>query len=220
MSFIFDTGSTWTWIPNKDCPESQCPNDHYYYDRSTNYYDTRDQDQVTYGIGQVKGYVVVDDVAVADSVDLQANDVNFLSVYYAKDMSTLKSDGLLGLSPRSSRKVSANSGHEMHLLVDELYKDGKIDRPWFAIYLTFVGQQSKIQFGGYDNYYVQKAQEEDTEGILASKKSGDGIFWMDINSQQHWQVSIFEAKIGNKTLSIKAKNAIFDTGTSLLYFPT
>jgi hypothetical protein len=70
MSFIFDTGSTWTWIPNKDCAYSQCPNGKYNYDQSTEYVDTRDIDKVVYGIGEVNGYVVVDDIAVSNTPEL------------------------------------------------------------------------------------------------------------------------------------------------------
>ena len=61
----------------------------------------------------------------------QAKDVNFLSVYYAKDLSTLVSDGLLGLSPKSRR-----GGNEVHLLVNQLKLDGVISKAIFAIYLT------------------------------------------------------------------------------------
>mmetsp|Transcript_14305 Transcript_14305/g.24347 ORF Transcript_14305/g.24347 Transcript_14305/m.24347 type:complete len:85 (+) Transcript_14305:341-595(+) len=84
MTFIFDTGSTWTWIPSIDCPDSQCPNEHYDYDKSSGYRNTGDQDSVVYGIGEIRGDVVNDDVAIGDSEDLQATDVNFLSVYFAR----------------------------------------------------------------------------------------------------------------------------------------
>ena len=64
-----------------------------------------------------------------------ATDVNFLSVNKAKDLSTLESDGLMGLSPKSKRS-KGKSGEEMHLLVNELKKDRVIKEAVFAIYLT------------------------------------------------------------------------------------
>ena len=63
-----------------------------------------------------------------------AKDVNFLSVYTATDLSTLESDGLLGLSPKTRTK--GKSGMELHLLVTELYKDKAISSTIFALYLA------------------------------------------------------------------------------------
>lgn len=144
MSFLVDTGSTWTWLPTNKCPDSQCSNDRYFYQNSQSFDSTGDRDSVKYGIGEVGGEVVVDDFALTDSDEFKASDVNFLAVDYAKDLTGLRSDGLLGLSPRSSYPVSRNSGHEMHLLVDELHKDGKIDSAMFSVYLTFTEGKSKI----------------------------------------------------------------------------
>ena len=142
MTFIFDTGSAWTWIPNEDCPDSQCPHEHYQYHLSTGYINSERVETVQYGIGKIEGSVVNDDVSILPSKEGQAQDVNFLSVYKAKDLSTLESDGLLGLSPRTTR--TGYSGYEMHLLVTELQKDGVIDRAIFAVYLTDTSGQSKI----------------------------------------------------------------------------
>ena len=37
MTFIFDTGSAWTWLPNKDCLKTECVNGIYNYQFSTAY---------------------------------------------------------------------------------------------------------------------------------------------------------------------------------------
>ncbi len=115
MSFIFDTGSAWTWVPSQDCPDDQCPNEHYQYTKSNGYRNTGTKDAVYYGIGSVEGYVVNDDVAIANSQSAMALDVNFLSVFGATDLSGIKSDGLLGLSPRNKGTAAYNG---VHLLVD------------------------------------------------------------------------------------------------------
>jgi hypothetical protein len=39
MSFVFDTGSAWVWLPNKDCPSTECTGRQYNYDLSEDYYD-------------------------------------------------------------------------------------------------------------------------------------------------------------------------------------
>lgn len=64
MTFIFDTGSAWTWVPNSDCDDSQCPNRHYRYHDSESYVDTGEIDTVVYGIGEIEGKIVNDDIAI------------------------------------------------------------------------------------------------------------------------------------------------------------
>jgi hypothetical protein len=46
----------------------------------------------------------------------QAKSVNFLNVFYADDLSTMVSDGLLGLSPYPF--TYGLNGEQVHLLVD------------------------------------------------------------------------------------------------------
>mmetsp|Transcript_14305 Transcript_14305/g.24345 ORF Transcript_14305/g.24345 Transcript_14305/m.24345 type:complete len:119 (+) Transcript_14305:677-1033(+) len=108
----------------------------------------------------------------------------------------------------------------MHLLIDELKNDGVLEKAMFAVYLTFTTSQSKIQFGGYDKSLVEASIREDQDGQITSSTSSDGIFWMDINSDNHWQVRIYDGMIGNTSLSISVNNAIFDTGSSLIYLPS
>lgn len=63
MSFIFDTGSSWTWVPNSDC--LTCPGNHYSYAFSEDYYQSPYTKTIFYGVGSVEGYVVNDDFTVA-----------------------------------------------------------------------------------------------------------------------------------------------------------
>ena len=99
MTFIFDTGSAWTWIPSKDCPDKECTNNHYDYTKSEGFRKSSVIKEVHYGIGYIKGNIVNDDISISNSLSTAAKDVNFLSVTHAKSLETLVSDGLLGLSP-------------------------------------------------------------------------------------------------------------------------
>ena len=64
MTLIIDTGSSWTWMPSKDCPKSQCPKDSYNYEKSTGYSNSGELETVLYGVGSIKGYIVEDDMAL------------------------------------------------------------------------------------------------------------------------------------------------------------
>lgn len=134
MTFIFDTGSAWTWIPSSDCPKTECTRGHYFYHRSTGFRSTGTNETIVYGIGKVKGYVVNDDISLTKSTKTQAKDVNFLNVFTANKLSGLKADGLLGLSPKTTRS-GADTSEKVHLLVTELKKDGIVDKAMFAVFL-------------------------------------------------------------------------------------
>lgn len=160
MTFIFDTGSAWLWMPNVDCVESECPNGKYNYKLSSSYYNSNKFETQHYVQGYIKGNVCNDDFALTTDKKTQAKYVNFLSVFKAEDFNNLESDGILGLSPRTKDKGN-DSGIMKHLFVQELKKDRVIDKAIFAIYLSIQDQKtykeinrSKIHFGGWDGTIV------------------------------------------------------------------
>lgn len=79
-----------------------------------------------YGSGTIEGWVVNDDISITSDQKTMATDVNFINVYAAQDLHILESDGLLGLSPKTTRR-GEESREEIHLLVTELHKDKIID---------------------------------------------------------------------------------------------
>jgi hypothetical protein len=174
MSFLFDTGSAWVWVPNKDCPKDECATTNPYdYTKSTNYFDTRKSETIEYGKGFVKGTVCNDDFSLTPSVTTQARYVNFLSVSESKDFMNLESDGILGLSPRTKEK-GYDSGIMKHLFVNELKKDRVIRRAMFSVFLGTIDTRdytetiSKIQFGGYQQSIIDRSN-------LNSEKADRGV---------------------------------------------
>lgn len=217
MSFLFDTGSPWTWVPSIICPDDQCSGQHYNYKMSTGYRTTNNYDTVKYGIGKVAGYVVNDDIAITSDPKTMATDVNFISVTTAEQLDTLESDGLLGLSPKTFRR--GESGELIHLLVDELKKDGVIDRAMFAMYLADNTRKSFAHFGGYDQQIVKESLEEMKNKGYDTSGSENGIYWTQINSDVHWRVRLLDASAGDRSWRPSVPDLIFDTGTSLNYLP-
>ena len=52
LTFIFDTGSAWLWIPTDACPKEQCTGNRFHYGTSTTYTPYEDEKHtVTYGNG-------------------------------------------------------------------------------------------------------------------------------------------------------------------------
>ena len=168
MSFLFDTGSPWTWVPSIHCPDSQCQGEHYNYKKSTGYRSSEKYETVRYGSGAIEGWVVNDDISITEDSSTMAKDVNFINVYQAEDLHILESDGLLGLSPKTYRRGD-ESQEQIHSLVTELHKDKVIDQATFAIYLADDRRKSFAHFGGFDRKIVDEAVKEmESQGIDTS----------------------------------------------------
>lgn len=150
-----------------------------------------------------------------------ATDVNFINVFTAQELGVLESDGLLGLGPRPEpyNRARGSSGQDVHLLVDELKKDGVIDRAMFAMYLADDRAKSFAHFGGYDQKIVEESVRELEAAGVDTSDSENGIYWMEINSDSHWQARLQDANIGSKSLQQSVSNVMFDTGSSLCYMP-
>ena len=127
MTFIFDTGSSWLWVPSDTCPKSQCPGTTFHFGSSSSYTPTTVSEKITYGKGQVQGYIVSDSVSLTDSIALMARNSKFLSIYTASDISSVRSDGLLGLSPQFM------SNGDGELLISSLRRNGVIPRQMFTM---------------------------------------------------------------------------------------
>ena len=98
MSLLFDTGSSWLWVPSDDCPANQCPGNRFKNGESITFQKTGATEKITYGKGEVDGNIVTDQIHLSTSTGT-INDFVFLSIYQAADLTGLEADGLLGLSP-------------------------------------------------------------------------------------------------------------------------
>ena len=71
-----------------------------------------------------------------------------------------------------------------------------------------------MHYGGYDQAIVNQFRRYNQFDAPS-----DGIYWMDINSDVHWQVTIYDFRLGQDEVGATVKNIIFDTGSSLVYIP-
>lgn len=97
--------------------------------------------------------------------------VDFLLIYLARDLASLKADGLLGLAP------NAPSDHPYETLVTDMHRQKMIEKNLFSLYLGRTDEQSKIWIGGYDSSYVRDALEglhsrEDLDAMTEDELAG------------------------------------------------
>lgn len=104
---------------------------------------------------------------------------NFLSVFEAKDLQGLQSDGILGLAP-STQNTTAE------LFIDRLMRHGLITERVFAFNLGGTDEESKVTFGGYD---------------LTNTKD-NYLRWNDLIDTNYWTIEIQAAKLGNYTFNL------------------
>jgi hypothetical protein len=102
MELIFDTGSSWLWLPTKDCGGDCHPKAHFFDDSKSKSYKKMSNSPtlIQYGGGSVWGYKSRDKICLQKNLAQSClNNYDFLTVFSTKDLSGLQSDGILGLAP-------------------------------------------------------------------------------------------------------------------------
>ena len=76
-----------------------------------------------------------------------------------------------------------------------------------------------MHVGTWDQSIVDESILEFGSFEKDSEADQNGIYWMKVNSQYHWQVQLLSAKADDTEMRISANNIFFDTGASLNYIP-
>ena len=114
----------------------------------------------------------------------------------ARQLNTMRADGLLGLSP---------SGSE--LILSDLKKHGQIQNRVFSFSLD----QNIFTLGGYD---MQRFAAERAELIWLPDTLDD-----DDPDYVHWSVDLISFEVNGFSFESKSGQAIIDTGTSYMRVP-
>lgn len=207
MTFIYDTGSTFLWLPLNNC--TSCPTNNLYTPTST-FSSNGEKDGIVYGSGSVNGTLATDIIALTpDTPSLPTSkwiififsanfNIGILAVdATSKGIQGTRSDGILGMAPRVS------SGDNAQLFVENLAKNNIIPKNAFGVNYNGMDEDSTITLGGYDTSIV----------------ANDTLFsWVDLMDSFYWSVNVKETTYGVEPVDLKATRAILDTGTSLSYF--
>ncbi|EAR89962.2 eukaryotic aspartyl protease (macronuclear) [Tetrahymena thermophila SB210] len=200
---IFDTGSYQLWLPSKNCIQSDynCKGLNGYYDCSASNGCSLSATQKTlsYGKGQVSGYIATTTVGVCG---LQQVKQSFLLVQLAQDFSNIQADGLLGLGLYDSYNDNGNS------FVTNMKNSGIIQEEMFSFYLGFGKSDSQLIFGGFDPKKVADSSQIYFHPVILYGQQG----------YQRWsiRVQVVNFKTFSYTLNAVNNFAIVDSGTSLI----
>jgi len=200
FTVIFDTGSSNLWVPKVNCQNCgywfiNGGKSKYDEARSSTFTKDGSDFHIQYGSGDVKGYMSVDKITLAD--DIEVNNQKFAEVQNAGGLGVGyvmgKFDGILGLGFEGLCLGGA------HTVFKNAIDQGVVAQQMFAFNLGD-NSDGELTMGGYDEAHF----------------TGE-ITWTALSQPKYWQIDIENIQAGS--FSSGATNGIVDSGTSLITGP-
>lgn len=138
---IFDTGSNWLWVNSRFC-ENCAPKMEKFDERNSSTFSFYNVVlDLHYGSGDVYGYNSHDRVCIVKGKC--ANNFSFMTIGMQRGLSTLRTSGIVGMSPNHFEKMG-------DLFIEKMRDAGVINKAIFSLMIELTNDQSKITFGGID----------------------------------------------------------------------
>jgi len=197
---VYDTGSSDLWVPGQNCQSPAC-NVHKKFDpkKSKTFVDLKKPFDISYGLGEVTGDTAKDSVSFAG---LPVKGQIFgLTKTETPNFQVHKPDGIMGMA---FDNLSDQKGLTPF---SNLVKQGIVKNPFFSFHLA------RVKNGGKDD------SELTLGGVDTSKFTGKIVFNKVISNDGFWHIGLQGAAVNGKKLSLLGKDAVIDTGTTLLIIP-
>ncbi|KAH9811117.1 aspartic peptidase A1 [Melampsora americana] len=204
FNVIMDSGSSDFWLSGPSCSNSQSRTSTCFHKTlsksSSTFKPSNKPFQVTYGTGQVSGFLIQEDVEIAG---LKLNSHTFgATTQESKEFASkdVPFDGLMGTA------LSTLSTSRLITPIESLAKNGKISGAFVGYALGRAGEDSNIgqvTIGGVDE----------------SKFEAPLTMFKNINQRGFWEGTLSSFNINGKPM-ISSRTTIFDTGTSLMIVPS
>jgi len=193
VSVIFDTGSSDLWVSNRETSN-----------RSTFYEASASSTQrallnesfaLSYGSGNVSGVFCQDSLSIGELTLPNFTFGEVSNTSGIKGWDSFPFDGILGLGfPLLSRSPGLT-------VLQALVDSGELDRPVFGFYLAN-NTPGELVFGGVDPAHI-----------------ASDFTWVNVTLATWWTVRLDSVKLGDMQTLTATKDAIVDSGTSLLAGP-
>lgn len=201
-NIIFDTGSQWLFLPDKNCRSCVATNYFTCSDSKTCYNTTNNLISISYGKGFISGFPVYDQILINGKLFITKH--KFINVIFQKDFDGFSADGLcgLGLDGFIDRDTENN-------LIRNLFLGGQIDNQMFSFKLLRESHSnddvtSEMVIGGYDN-----------DSFI-----GNMSFYDVSSNQNYWAIDLEKVFFNGGLIKNSVSQALIDTGTSILIIPT
>ncbi|EZF31546.1 hypothetical protein H101_04848 [Trichophyton interdigitale H6] len=197
MWMLIDTGASGTWVFGSDCTSKACGRHNTFGKEDSKTIKVTDEKWgVTYGTGKVSGVIVNDTMSFA-GFELVTP---FGSASTASDdFLNYPMDGILGIGPQDP---NAKIPTVVQLLM-----------------------QQKLLKSNVIGINLQRASEGATDGQITfgdidkSKFSGELIYSNVVPNGYQWEIAMDDLIMDGKSLNLKGRTGIIDTGTSFLILP-
>jgi len=201
---VFDTGSSITWVPGKDCQSAGC-RAHKKFDcqQSSTCQTTENAMKLTYGTGKMDGRMIYDKFCFGTDNSLCLEKQPFLESVEepGATFAMSKFDGLVGMG------YDALAAKGMTTPFTQLMKSDKCEEKVFAFWLNKQGNNGE-QAGG----------EMTLCGMDSNHYNGD-LLYVPVTRKAYWQFTVDTIEVNAEKFSTHFE-AIADTGTSLITGPT
>jgi len=198
---ILDTGSADLWVPSSTCTLPECTK-HNQFDgaKSTTATQSTSQFAISYGTGNVAGFLVQDNVKFGSQA-IQKQTFG-QTTFESADFLNPPFDGILGMA------FGAISAEKVKPPFQNLFEQGLVKQNLFSFHLNRAADNTndgEVTLGGID----------------ATKLLGtvNDIKFIKLTSETFWQVNLQDAQVNGKAVGVQNHDAIMDTGTSLLVGP-
>jgi len=193
FNVVFDTGSSWLWVPSSSCTACRRKN-LFRNTKSRTFRGYSDEFHAVYGSGDVKGKfardtVRIGNVEVTNQVFGDVSSVNFEGNLYPD----ARFDGLFGMA------FSALS-ENVPPVIENALAQGKLDEPVLAFYLGS-GSDGELTIGGVD------------------RRRYAGYFrTLPLTEAAWWTVAVDFVSVNGRSVDSRTTTVV-DTGTSLILGP-
>jgi len=206
LSVLFDTGSSYNYVPSAACDNTCSGEDRFDTSRSSTFKSLSTPLTLEYGKGTTYGTLSSDTFTFGDT--LTATSVQFVLAHRMEDSSNALFEGLI---------VSCSQGFGFATLSDGV--------PTFMDMLKTQGVISKRVFSFYLSNSTFGKNEYDTESeciigeVDTTHADGDLTYIPIYGTPGYWSVSLDSMSVGSSKLDLAYKVAILDTGSSLIVVP-
>ncbi|KAG1696630.1 Cathepsin D [Nymphon striatum] len=195
FTVMFDTGSSNMWVPSASCQSCDYNCHTYASSQSTSYQANGEQFQVTYGKGQVFGFISSD---VVDIAGLQIQNQVFGEVTTEEQQGCQQFDGLIGMAFQSIASDGIVPPFK------NIIQQNLVSQPVFSFYLS--SSENSNNNGG----------ELLIGGIDHALYEGD-ITYVNLDAETYWRFTFDSLK--GMSICDSGCGAVADTGTSLIGVP-
>jgi len=197
FTVVLDTGSSDLWVPDKTYPGTN--KNKFDSKKSSTYEEDGGTWTIHYGSGSASGFKGIDTVCFGDT-DLCAEHQTFGQATKMGVQAQQPLDGICGMAFKSLSAEHATPVFQT--LIDQ----GKVDNPYFTVWLTMVTPTPQGEIGGQFTF-----GDMDTEHCAAHGE------WVPLKSATWWEFVMDGISYGSSSFS--GGTAISDTGTSFIIGP-